>query len=137
VREPEKVFDQAQEVLDFSQPVGLLLLSVIHFVKDEEDPYGLVRQYLDRLSPGSYLALSHLTGEFDRPTWKYISSQYDGTPHTMVVRDQTAAEGFFNGLELVDPGVVLVHRWRPDPDGNPDALEDRQVSCWCGVARKP
>jgi hypothetical protein len=55
----------------------------------------------------------------------------------MVVRDQATAEGFFHGLELVDPGIVLVHRWRPDPDENPDALEDRQVSCWCGVARKP
>jgi hypothetical protein len=136
-RDPESIFDQAQKVLDLSQPVGLLLLSVIHFVKDEEDPYGLVRRYLDRLPSGSYLAMSHLTGEFDRPTWKYISSQYDGTAHTMVVRDQVAADGFFAGLDLVEPGVALVHRWRPDPDENPDAFEDRQVSCWCAVARKP
>lgn len=137
VRDPDDIFDRAQEVLDLDQPVGLLLLSIIHFVRDEEDPYGLVRRYLDRLAPGSYLALSHLTGEFDRPTWQYISSQYDGTSHTMVVRDQATAKGFFDGLELIEPGVVLVNRWRPDPDGNPDALEDRHVSCWCGVARKP
>jgi hypothetical protein len=136
-RDPESIFKQAEAVLDLSQPVALLLLSVIHFVADDEDPYGLVRRYVDRLAPGSYVALSHLTGEFDRPTWQYISSQYDGTSHRMVVRDQSAAEGFFDGLDLVDPGVVLVHRWRPDADEDPDAFEDRQVSCWCGVARKP
>ena len=137
VREPDKIFEQAQAALDFTQPVGLLLLSIIHFVRDDEDPYSLVRRYLDRLVPGSYLALSHLTGEFDRPTWAYIASQYDGTPHTMTVRDQATADGFFKDLQLIDPGVVLVHRWRPDPQADPDALQDGHVACWCGLARKP
>ena len=94
--DPDKIFEQAQEVLNFGQPVGLLLLSIIHFVRDDEDPYALVRRYLDKLPPGSYLAMSHLTGEFDRPTWQYISSQYDGTAHTMVCRSGDRRR-FFDG----------------------------------------
>jgi hypothetical protein len=137
VRDPDKIVEQAKAVLDFSQPIGLLLLSIIHFVRDDEDPYGLVRRYVDQLAPGSYVALSHLTGEFDRPTWAYIASQFEGTSHTMTVRDQATAEGFFEGMQMVEPGVTLVHRWRPDPDDNPDSFQDSQVSCWCGVARKP
>ena len=128
---------QVRDVLDLGRPVGLLLIAILHFIGDEDDPEGIVARLLDALPPGSHLVLTHLTGDFAPEAWEHVAAIYRRTGVTMQVRPKARIEDFFSGLELADPGVTLVNRWRPDgpnPDGEPT---DAQVSVYGGVARKP
>ncbi|HYY81385.1 MAG TPA: SAM-dependent methyltransferase [Actinomycetes bacterium] len=127
--------------LDLSRPVGLLLIAILHFVPDDDDPYGVTSRLLEALPSGSYLALSHLTGDFDPEAWEGVAAVYRKSGVIMRVRSLQEIERFFGGLDLVEPGVVSVPRWRPDPP-EPGAAEaeppsDAAVSVYGGVARKP
>jgi len=125
---------QLREVLDLERPVALSLVALLHFVTDEDEPYDLVRGLVDRLPAGSFLVLSHVTPEFAPEMIGRAIDIYDkaGTPAQVRPRHEVAR--FFEGLELLEPGLVLAHRWRPD---EPSELTDAQVSCYAGVARKP
>jgi hypothetical protein len=121
--------------IDLDRPVALLLIAIMHFVGDGDDPYGVAQRLLAALPSGSYLALSHLTGDFDPVAWEHVAAIYRRTGVTMRVRPKAEVERFFTGLELVDPGVDVITRWRPDSSDVPPA--DGQVSVYGGVARKP
>jgi hypothetical protein len=140
LREVDKILESAQlrKTLDFRQPVGLLLIAIMHFVGDDDDPYGIARRLLDALPSGSYLALSHLTGDFDPKAWAGVAAVYRKSGVIMQVRAKSEIERFFTGLDLVKPGLVSLPHWRPDP-GAEDAEQptDAQVSVYGGVARKP
>jgi len=125
--------------LDLDRPVGLLLLAVLHFVGDADDPCGIVRRLLDALPSGSYLALSHLTGDFDAAAWEGVAAVFRRSGVTMQVRSLEQVTRFFDGLELVEPGVVSLPAWRPDPGAHGDEgpPSDAAVSVYGGVARKP
>jgi SAM-dependent methyltransferase len=125
-----------REILDLSQPVGLLLLAVMHFIPDSDEPYVLARRLVDWLPPGSYLVLSHLTPDFDPQTWATIPAVLAKGGVLMHVRSRTEVEPFFDGLELIEPGIQVVSRWRPDA-GPADLPDDAAVSVYGGVARKP
>jgi hypothetical protein len=124
-----------REVLDFSQPVALMLVAILHFVQDEDNPAGIVRALVDALPPGSFLAASHLTGEHDRAAWATIERDYRAAGIPAQWRDgDEFARLAFTGLEMVPPGVVLVSEWRPEGAGpRPTPAE---VSFYGGVARK-
>jgi len=128
-----------RKTLDLSQPVALLLIAVMHFIPDDDDPWALAARLLAALPSGSFLALSHLTGDFDPAAWEGVVAVYRRSGVTMQVRRKAAIERFFAGLELVDPGVVSLPHWRPDPSrvevGGP--ASDAAVSVYGGVARKP
>ena len=128
---------ELQQTLDLSKPVGLLLIAVMHFIPDEDDPWALAARLLAALPPGSYLALSHLTGDFDPAAWAGVVAVYRRSGVTMQVRPKPDVERFFAGLDLIDPGVVSLPQWRPDPSdvGSPPC--DAAVSVYGGVARKP
>jgi S-adenosyl methyltransferase len=126
---------ELRSTLDLDQPVGLLLIAILHFIPDEDDPYGVVDQLLAALPSGSYLALSHLTGDFDPEAWEGVAAVYRKSGVIMRVRSRPEIERFFDGLELLEPGVTSVSRWRPDP-GEPSRATDAQVSVLGGVARK-
>jgi hypothetical protein len=128
---------ELQRTLDLRRPVGLLLIAVMHFIPDEDDPWALAARLLAALPSGSYLALSHLTGDFDPAAWAGVVEVYRRSGVTMKVRPKPDIERFFAGLDLIDPGVVSLPRWRPDPSdvGNPPS--DAAVSVYGGVARKP
>jgi hypothetical protein len=137
LRDPDRILDspELRETLDLTRPVALSLIAIFHFFPDEDDPYGIVRRLLEAVPPGSCLALSHFTpdyapGEAERLTKIY---QQQG----ISVRPRTRAEvvRFFDGLDLVDPGVQPLHRWRPD-ETVPTDLTDAQVSLHAGVAVK-
>ncbi|WP_329110262.1 SAM-dependent methyltransferase [Micromonospora sp. NBC_01699] len=138
LRDPGSILDDEQlhATLDLGQPVGLMLVAILHFVRDFEDPYGVVGRLVESLPSGSYLAMSHGT--------------YDGLPAAAVERleQANAATGglsrprsrdelarFFTGLDLVDPGIVPVGDWRPAPDADrPDPVD---ICMYGAVARIP
>ena len=139
LRNVESILESAQlrEALDLDQPVGLLLFAIMHCVGDDEDPYGIVQRLLDALPSGSYLALSHLTGDFAPEAWAGVTEVYRRGGVVLQVRPRAQIERFFDGLELVEPGVQVVTHWRPDPDDDSERVTDTQVSVYGGVARKP
>jgi S-adenosyl methyltransferase len=143
LRDVGKILDSPdlQQTLDLSQPVALLLIAIMHFVPDDQDPWGLAARLLAELPSGSYLALSHLTGDFDPAAWEGVAAVYRRSGVIMQVRPRSAVERFFTGLDLVDPGVVSLPHWRPDPSdigppGGAGQPSDAAVSVYGGVARK-
>ncbi|WP_069772500.1 MULTISPECIES: SAM-dependent methyltransferase [unclassified Streptomyces] len=122
------------EVLDLTRPVALSLNALMHFVTDAQDPYGIVARLLDVVPSGSALALSHCTPDFDPSTWQKVTDIYTGAGTPVQFRSRDDVARFFDGLELLDPGVTVGHRWRPD---GPVEATDAEVSLWTGVGIKP
>ncbi|MFG1808078.1 SAM-dependent methyltransferase [Streptomyces sp. NPDC049040] len=125
--------------LDLSRPVALSLNALMHFIPDDRDPYGIVSRLMAALPSGSALALSHCTPDFAPEVWAEIEGVYrrSGTPAQVRTREEV--ERFFDGLELIDPGVALGHRWRPEETTRTDvpSVSDEDVSLWAGVGIKP
>jgi SAM-dependent methyltransferase len=138
LREPEKILAHPMlgETLDLSQPVALMLVAILHFITDEEDPAGIVATLLSALAPGSYLVASHVTPEHDPAGVNGLVRAYRKGGVSTQVRTVAEFEHMvLPGLELVDPGMVLVSEWRPDSDG---PLPRPEEVNWYGVvARKP
>jgi S-adenosyl methyltransferase len=138
VRDPAAILShpQTRAVLDFGQPVALMLVAILHFVPDEFQPGQIIATLLGALPPGSYLAASHLTTQHDPAATSAGQQTMREAGMTMQKRNSDAFAGLaFSGLELVPPGVVLASEWRPDDDGPRPA--PAEVNCYAGVARKP
>jgi SAM-dependent methyltransferase len=138
LREPAKILAHpaTRDVLDLTRPVALILVAILHFLTDEDDPAGVVRTLVDALPSGSYLVASHVTPEFDPVGVHGLEESYraGGVPAQVRPLDDFVHLAF-EGLELVEPGVELVSEWRPEGAGpRPGAAE---VSWYGGVARKP
>jgi S-adenosyl methyltransferase len=134
VRDSGPILKAAAATLDFSQPVALMLLGIMHLIQDSEEPYRIVADLMHALPSGSYLALSHPAIDISA-TQAEAQRRYNervSTPQTLRTRDEVAR--FFDGLELVPPGLSYVHAWRPDPG---DLAPEETVSAHGGVARKP
>jgi hypothetical protein len=144
LRDPDGVLNhpQTRELIDFAQPVGLLMTAVLHFVSDGSDPRGLIARYVAELAPGSYLALSHITADQKPPAaTAAIRAIYANATEQVYLRSRAEVEQFFDGLELVPPyegaeaAVTYVGEWgAEDPD-----MADSDGSRWSygGVARRP
>jgi hypothetical protein len=125
------VLAQAGKLLDFSQPVGLLFVAVLHNLTDADDPAGTAARYLSALAPGSYVVISHSTDEFAPDRTHAASAAATERGATWLPRPKDQIERMFNGREPVEPGLVLVSRWRPQAQPGPDA---DQAWTYCGVA---
>ncbi|NGN62819.1 SAM-dependent methyltransferase [Streptomyces sp. A7024] len=140
LRDPEAILNapELQATLDLTRPVGLLLIAIMHFVPDEAGPLDIAERLLSALPSGSFLALSHLTGDFDPKAWEGVAAIYRKSGVIMQVRTKPEVERFFDGLELVDPGVQSLPRWRPEAPavGTAGAVTDAEVSVYGGVGRK-
>ncbi|WP_324786463.1 SAM-dependent methyltransferase [Streptomyces sp. H51] len=114
-KNPAQILEQAAEVLDFDEPVALCLVAILHFVEDEE-AYPIVRDLVDALPSGSRLVLSHLTEDLNPENIRAVQRTYTERGFTFVLRTGAEVERFLtdNSLVTADPGVVPVHRWRPD-----------------------
>jgi S-adenosyl methyltransferase len=116
IRQPDSILGsvEARELIDFSQPVGVLFVAVLHFVRDQEDPQGIVRAFTGRLVPGSYLALSHISGDgTDVSVMATIRQAYADAMAPAVFRTNEQVHAFFSGFEIVSPGLADVTRWGP------------------------
>ena len=144
LRDPAEVLGnrQLRELIDFTQPVGLLMTAVLHFVADSDDPWGLVTRYTEALAPGSYLALSHVTADNvpERGVQTGLSV-YQQATENIYLRPKAEVERFFTGLDLVPPWpaepprLVFFGEWGAEDPG----LADSDGSRWgyAGVARRP
>ena len=136
LRQPEAILAHPTLAarLDFTQPVAVMLVAILMFFRDAEDPYGIVSKLLDPLPPGSYLAISHPTADFNAQAMAGAVAAAEHSGITLVPRNRAEVEAFFAGLTLVEPGVVPVLAWQPD--GEPPA-EPESAYYYAGIGRKP
>jgi hypothetical protein len=116
LREPEIILDhpKTRALIDFGQPVGLLLVAILHFITEAENPARIVATLRDALPDGSYLTLSHATGDLRPDAAQSAADVYDGATSTVTLRTKEQVEAMFDGWELIEPGVVQVPLWRPE-----------------------
>ena len=133
LRNTGKILDTAALTLDFSRPVAVVLMAILHLIGDEDDPYGIVATLMDAVPPGSYLTLSHIASDIETEALgeardrvsKYMPVKQTYRSHAEVMR-------FFDGLDMVEPGLVRVQQWRPSSE----AEAKSPATLWGGVGRK-
>jgi S-adenosyl methyltransferase len=135
LHEPAAIIEQAQATLDFSRPVAVTLIAILHLFPDDAEVGRIVGQLMAPLPAGSALALSVVTGDSDPERAEAAQAAARKHGLTITLRTKAQTEGLFTGLELVEPGVVLVHRWHPNLADRP--LADHDVHVWGGAAVKP
>jgi hypothetical protein len=134
LRSVETILAAMAQTLDLTRPVALSLIAILHFIADTDEPHGIVRRLMARLPSGSYLTVSHITADWD-PAVEEAAEVYRTRGIAALARSRAEVTRFFDGLDLVDPAVVPVYRWRPDDTAV--ALTDAEVSVYGAVARKP
>ncbi|MFI6344395.1 SAM-dependent methyltransferase [Streptomyces sp. NPDC050560] len=125
VRQPASILEHARGKLDFGRPIALSLIALMHFVPDADDPYGIVRTLTGALAPGSALLLSHGTADFHRELEGEVTGTYRSGGITLVPRTHAEVARFFDGLDVVPPGVVRAVEWyqeEPAPVDEPTPL---------------
>jgi hypothetical protein len=124
LRKPREILSSAavRGLIDFTQPTGLLLNMVLHFIDDADDPWQIVATLRDAIAPGSYLVLGHLTDENMPKVAHAAEKVYNRSVTTNIhLRSRADVARFFDGFDLVDPGLVYIPQWRPDsPDDVPE-----------------
>jgi SAM-dependent methyltransferase len=138
LRDPDRILrsGQARGLLDLDQPVGLLMVAILHVIPDADDPAGLVGRFRDAVPTGSYLVIGHGTGDSRPEETGRIQEISRRTPTPLTPRSHEQIGRFFAGFDLVDPGLVWAPQWRPDPDDKPDPHPERAAN-YGGVGRKP
>ena len=133
LRDPEAILAAAARTLDFSQPVAVMLIAVLHFVSDQADPHRIVNTLMSAVPPGSYLAISHIAKDISPDEMAvFIRAVNKDITEKGVLRDREEVTTFFDGLALAEPGVVQVSQWRP----RSEAEGAEPAVMWGGVARK-
>jgi hypothetical protein len=138
LRDPEAILaaPQLRKTLDLAEPVAVMLVAILHFIPGAGQARPIVARLLDELPSGSYLAATHFTLDFmpehEQATYRQM---LDSGMSDIWPRDRAEFTALFDGLELADPGVVLISRWRPADGG--DATDPSRISIWGGVGRKP
>ncbi|MBA9002643.1 MULTISPECIES: SAM-dependent methyltransferase [Thermomonospora] len=135
LREPDKILAGARRTLDFDRPIALMLMGVMEFITDDDEAYSIVRRLLEELPSGSYLAMYDGTNVVHREASDQIVEVWNSSGNApLVLRSPEQIARFFDGLEIIEPGVVSVTRWRPEipPGGEPE-----EVDAFGAVGRKP
>jgi hypothetical protein len=132
LREPERITQhpKTRALLDLDRPVAVLLVAVLHFVTDDEDPAGIVGHLRDALPPGSFLVVSHATGDFRPEVADEVTAVYERASAPLVLRSRAQVAALFHGFELLPPGLVQPAAWRPD-HGTGEGVG----GFWAGVGR--
>jgi hypothetical protein len=131
-RDPTTILREAATTLDFTQPVALMLSGVLHFLATDDDPYGVVGDLLDAVPSGSYLLVSHFASDIVPEGMAAAVARINRIGDRPIVpRNHAEVSKFFEGLELVEPGVGPIHEWRQEP------TKKMKIAFLCGVGRKP
>jgi S-adenosyl methyltransferase len=133
VREPEQILAHARSFLDFDRPVALSLIALMHFIPDAQEPYGIVRTLVGALAPGSYLVLTNGGSDVLPEIAARVTAEYAKGGITLGFRTRDEVARFFDGLDLVDPGLTTAHEWtrgEPLPPSENSGMH-------AGVARIP
>jgi hypothetical protein len=131
VRRPELIVEHARHVLDFDRPIALSLIALMHFIPDEQDAHGLVRNLVATLPAGSYLVLSHAASDLYPELAAQVTAEYAKGGIKLGFRTRPEVERFFDGLDLVPPGLVTAPEWDPSDS----AVEPEGSGIYAGVAR--
>ena len=134
MHDPEKILAQAAATLDFSRPVAVMLISVLHLIPDEDDAHAIVTRLMEAVPSGSWLALSHPARDVHPQQVTEAASRFNQLARAKAtLRPRAEILRFFDGLELLEPGLVQVHQWRP---GVAAPGDNREAAGYCGLARK-
>jgi hypothetical protein len=134
-RESEKILREAARTLDFSKPVAVMLLAVLHFIPDEDEPYTLTARLMEAVPSGSFLVMSHSASDIDASAVAAVSARYtERSAVTVTSRTEAEFTRFFDGLQIAGPGVVQLGRWQPSPAS---ALSPYSMPAYCALGRKP
>ncbi|MGO9083495.1 MAG: SAM-dependent methyltransferase [Streptosporangiaceae bacterium] len=134
LRDPGAILKEAARTLDFARPVAIVLVGILFLISDDEDPYGIVAQLMDAVPSGSSLVITHPASDVNSEAVAEGARRYNQSVATRQTRRSfTQVTRFFEGLDVVEPGIVQCHRWRPGPGIDVRAYE---VSAWAAVARK-
>ncbi|MET8943424.1 SAM-dependent methyltransferase [Streptomyces sp. NPDC004542] len=136
VREPAAIIEGAKRVLDLDRPVALSLVALLHFVSDEDGAHELVDRLLSELPSGSYLTMTHATADFTPEEAAAATEKLKAAGVTLALRSREEFTRFFDGLELVDPGVEIVHKWHPELGDPVPGQDDGVIPGYGAVARK-
>ncbi|MBB5953994.1 SAM-dependent methyltransferase [Saccharothrix tamanrassetensis] len=141
LREPEDLLSRPEitALLDFDRPIAVLMLLVVHFSPDSEDPVGYIGRYRDRLAPGSRLVVSHATADRRVDTMREAANtvRRSNSQDNLVYRTHAEVSALFTGFELEEPGVTGCALWRPDGVGGISDDPDDNTQVYVGVGRKP
>jgi hypothetical protein len=133
LRDTGKILDAAAQTLDFSRPVAIMLMAILQHIDDTDDPCGIVATLLSAAAPGSYLTLSHPASDIEAEAMGNMAQRLNQLiAEKVTFRGQAQVARFFDGLELVPPGMVRVQQWRPSSE----AEAKSPAALWGGVGRK-
>jgi hypothetical protein len=134
LRDTGTILSQARQLLDFTRPVAVSLIAILNAIPDSDDPHGIVATLMDAVPPGSYLALTHLASDLlGREMQDGLDDVREQMMHKeFAFRSREQVARFFEGMDLVEPGLVRVEEWRPDPEAGGTG----RSSLWCAVGRK-
>lgn len=135
LRDPDSILDTAVATLDFTRPVAIVLVGILHLIPDDDDPYGIVARLLDAVPAGSYLALSHLASDLEPELVEAMARANETMSDPFILRTRTEVARFLDGMDRLEPGIVTLDRW---PWSEPPATpSDRPIAAYCAVGRKP
>ena len=133
LKDTGEILAGAARLLDFSRPVAVMLVAVLHMLRDEEEPQAIVDSLMAAVPAGSFLVISHLASDIQQETMAEMGRRLnESMTQQFTMRTRAQVSSFFDGLTLLDPGVVRTHEWRPD------SADDARTPgvLWAGVARK-
>jgi hypothetical protein len=134
LREPGKILAEAAQTLDFTRPVAIMLISILHLILDRDDPYDLVSQLVNAVVPGSYVVISHAASDIDTGAMISMTNRLNELMAQQAVpRTHREVAAFFAGLDLLEPGLVRVPEWRPASVSESAA----PAQMWGAIGRKP
>ncbi len=137
LRDTDKILREAAKTLDFGQPIALMLLMILQYIPDADDPHAIAARLVDALPAGSYLTASDVTNDIDPRGVARASqrlNQHLSPAAPLTPRGRAEIMRFFTGLDMIEPGLVQLPRWRPDPA---DEVPGVEIPAYCAIARKP
>jgi hypothetical protein len=135
LRDTRKVLDAAAGLLDFGQPIAIMMIGILHLIPDSDDPAGIVSQLIDAVPSGSWLAIAHPASDVAADQVATMTRQYNQrVSAAATLRTHAEISSLFAGTETIAPGVVQYHQWFP---GEPARKAEGEVAAYCGLGRKP